>query len=366
MAEMPRFLTASAEIQLSSPEEIMRRLCAHFREHGEVTVEGKCSRIDTGFGIAGVEACERCLKVFAEGRDATALAYVKLAVAEHLLHYAAADKPTIVWRGDGAAGQPLPYFREMRVVRTSDVTPRMRRVTLSGTDLQRFASGGLHVRLLLPKEQSTPHKWPVTGEDGRPSWPTDAARPDVRIYTIRSIDVAKGELDIDFVMHDGEGMPGARFASTARPGDVVGMTGPGGGSVGIADWYLLAGDETALPAIGRILETLPENAHAVVRIEIAKESERQELPTSASLDIQWLYRDNVEPGHSDMLAEAVRAVDWPRDGSSVFAWAGCEHRSFRAIRKYLREERKLTREQHLVVAYWRLGFDGDQARKEEA
>jgi hypothetical protein len=95
MAEMPRFLTASAEIALSSPEEIMLKLCAHFREHGDVTVEGKCGRIETGFGTAGFEACERCLKVFAEGKDDTALAYVKLAVAEHLLHFAAADKPTI-------------------------------------------------------------------------------------------------------------------------------------------------------------------------------------------------------------------------------------------------------------------------------
>lgn len=366
MAEMPRFLTASAEVQLSSPDEIMRRLCAHFRQFGDVTVEGRCGRIDTGFGIAGVEACERCLKVFAEGRDATALAYVKLAMAENLMLLASADSPKIVWHGDGATGQPLPYFRKMRVVRTAEVTPHMRRITLCGDDLQRFANGGLHVRLLFPKRPDGPHVWPVMGEDGRPNWPSTGARPDVRIYTIRGIDVAKGEIEIDFVLHEGDAMPGARFAALAKAGDVVGMTGPGGGTIGGAEWYMLAGDETALPAIGRILGTLPAGAHAVVRIEVSDEGEQQVLKSAASLDLQWLHRNGADAGCTDTLAHAVRNVAWPQDGRSIFAWSGCEYRNFRAIRKYLREDRKLSREQHLAVAYWRRGFDGDNARKEDA
>ena len=73
MAEMPRFLTASAEIALTSPQDVMKRLCAHFAEFGDATVEGRCARIDTGFGTASMEACERCLKVLAAGRDDTAL-----------------------------------------------------------------------------------------------------------------------------------------------------------------------------------------------------------------------------------------------------------------------------------------------------
>ena len=84
MAEMPRTFTALAEVRLASPEPVMLRLCAHFREFGEVTVDGPCCRIDTGFGVAGLEACKGCLKISAEGKDAVALAYVKLALAEHL------------------------------------------------------------------------------------------------------------------------------------------------------------------------------------------------------------------------------------------------------------------------------------------
>lgn len=364
MADMPRNFKASAEIVLSCPQDIMKRLCAHFAEHGDVSVQGACSRIDTGFGSASLEACERCLKVFAESRDDASLAYVKLAIAEHLLHFASAESPRIVWQGDGAAGQPLPYFREMRVVRAVSVTPRMRRLTLSGNDLGRFASGGLHVRLLLPKAGAAP-AWPVTGEDGRPAWPQGELRPDVRIYTIRRLDADKGEVDIDFVLHEGDHMPGARFAACASAGDVVGMTGPGGGNVGEADWYLLAGDETALPAIGRIVESLPAHAQAVVRIEVADRDEEQHLASAAALDIQWLHRNGVEPGKSTLLEDAVRQVRWPGDERRVFAWAGCEHKSFRAIRAYLRKDRELAREQHLAVAYWRFGFEGDTARRND-
>ncbi|TIU56428.1 MAG: DUF2218 domain-containing protein, partial [Mesorhizobium sp.] len=99
MVEMARNLKASAEILLSCPQDIMKRLCAHFADHGDVAVDGSCGRIDTAFGSASMEACQRCLKVFAEGRDETSLAYVKLSIAEHLLHFASAEKPNIVWQG---------------------------------------------------------------------------------------------------------------------------------------------------------------------------------------------------------------------------------------------------------------------------
>src|SRR5690606_11681185 len=102
MADMPRNLTASTEVQLSCPQDIMKQLCAHFSEHGDVALSGTCGRIDTAFGSANMEACGRCLKIFAEGRDDTSLAYVKLAIAEHLLHYASAESPSIIWQGDGA------------------------------------------------------------------------------------------------------------------------------------------------------------------------------------------------------------------------------------------------------------------------
>ncbi len=357
MSEMPRVFTATAEIVLPSPKSTMQALCARFREFGEVSGRGRCRRIETGFGAADVEDCGKCLKICAFGKDEVALAYVKLAMAEHLLNLAD-SAPTIVWYGDGAAGAPLPYFREMRVKRIADVTPHMRRLTLTGENLTRFAEGGLHVRLLLPRDRSVEPQWPVMGEDGRPKWPEGDARPDVRIYTLRRVNADAGEVDIDFVLHEGASMPGAKFGAEAKIGDVLGMTGPGGGKVPEADWYLLLGDETAIPAIARILERLPAEATAIVRIEVENEAERQDLPSRAGVDLQWLYRG------SRPLSDALNDIEWPADERRIFAWAGCEFRDFVTIRKHFRGERGLTREQHLAVAYWRKGFAGDEARKD--
>lgn len=355
-------LRATASVALADPDKVFRRICQHFAEHGAVAVDGRRGTIETDFGIARLSACDTTLTLDASGRDQTGLAYVKLSLAEHLLAFAEGQGPSIVWHGDGAAGSPLPYFREMRVSAVRDITPHMRRLVLCGEDIGRFEHGGLHVRLLFPPMGRDVPAWPVTGADGRPSWPAGGARPSARTYTIRRIDASKGEVEIDFVMHDGEGMPGAGFARQARIGDIVGMTGPGGGTVPEADWYLLAGDETALPAIARILEELPATARAVVRVEIADRREEQPLYSAADIDIGWLHRGGAAPGTGTQLYDAVRAVPFPASNLSIFAWAGCEHASFRAIRAYLRNDRKLARGQHLVAAYWRLGFEGETVR----
>jgi NADPH-dependent ferric siderophore reductase len=366
MLERPDYpLQAATRIVLASPQAIMQQLCEHFVEHCEVTEVGGRARFDAAFGSALLECDGDSLCVEAFGFDDSTLTFVKMAVAEHVLEFAAPEAPRIVWSGDGPSTGALPYFRELRVTGVRDVTPRMRRVSFAGDNLAGFTVGGLHVRVLFPPKGRTP-VWPVMGEDGRPVWAGGPDKLMARIYTIRRIDPAKGELDIDFVMHEGDKYPGAGFAAKAQAGDIVGMTGPGGGELPPVDWYLLAGDETALPAIGRILQELPATAHAVVRIEVQDAAEEQALTSAAALDLAWLHRGEAEAGTTALLENAVRAVDIPKDGRSIYAWAGCEHKTFRAIRKFLRGERGLTRSQHVIAAYWRRGFDGDSPEAGEA
>ncbi|GGA84642.1 NADPH-dependent ferric siderophore reductase [Brucella endophytica] len=362
---MPHLLSATTRVTLSQPHVIMSRLLEHFAEHGAITTAERGGEIALSYGRAVVEADDESLTFLAEGEDDTGLAYVKYAVAEHLLEFADGQTPRIVWSGHGAAGSPLPYFREMRVVSSRNITPHMRRVMLRGKDLQRFTHGGLHVRLIFPPKGVAQPQWPVTGEDGRPVWPDGEHKLTHRIYTIRNLDVERGEVDIDIVLHEGDETPGSSFALNASEGDLVGMTGPGGGSLQEADWYLFAGDETALPAIGRILEDLPVHVKAVVRIEVDSAAEEQKLYSSADIDLVWLHRNGREAGTTTFLADAVRAVEFPADGTRIHAWAGCEFSAFRAIRTYLRKERKLDKQEHLVVSYWRRGFDGDNARREK-
>lgn len=354
-------LRAEARVQVSGPAQVMEKLCDHFAEYATITKSERTARLETSFGKALIEIRDGNLELLAEGNDPTSLAFVKLSLAEHILSFAAEDKPRIVWSGDGAAGSPLPYFREMRVIGARNLTPRMRRVRLSGPDLARFATGGLHVRLLIPPKRGVVPSWPVTGEDGRPVWPTGEDRPIIRIYTIRNIDVAKGELDIDVVLHEGDETPGSTWAKYASPGDVVGLMGPGGGDVPVADWYLFAGDETALPAIARILAALPAGAKATAVIEVADKSEEQPLFSAAELDVRWLHRNGTPAGATTSIEDAVREIGVPKEGVRRFVWAGCEQKSCRCIKKLLRKEWSIPISEHLVVAYWRAGCSGDTA-----
>ncbi len=358
---------ASTRFALSDPQRVMAALIDDFAEHARIERGEGTAVFTLPYGRAELRWDDAAASFRVGSNDDSGLAFIKYALVEHVLNLLDKDEaqPRIVWQGDGAVGgQPLPYFRELTVVSVANVTPHMRRVRLKGHYLARFAQGGLHIRLLFPPKGIAKPQWPVTGEDGRPVWPEGEAKLSSRVYTIRAIDVAAGTMDIDMVVHGEESdAPGSGFALTARPGDPVGMTGPGGGTAGRAKWYLLAGDETALPAISRILEELPEGVKAVVRVEVPDAGEEQALESRADLDLQWLHRNDAEAGTTTLLEDAVRAVEFPHGEDDVFVWAGCEFAAFRSIRALMRKERGLPRERQLIVAYWRRGQEGDEARK---
>lgn len=343
---------------MASPLEVMAKLRDHFVEHGAVS--GDEARWSVEFSIGTVDAivAKDAMRFRVFAADETSLAFLQWGVTEHVGEFSTGPIPEIVWQGGTQAGAPLPYFREMRVLRAVQITPRMRRLTFGGDDLLRFSHDGLHVRLLLPPERNVIPVWPVMAADGRQAWP-EGPRPVSRVYTIRRIDVSAGEIDIDFVLHEGDEPPGASFARNACRGDLLGMTGPGGGTLRDADWYLLAGDETALPAIGRMLEDMPAGKRVVALIEIADDSERQQLHTKADLDLRWLSRNGRPAGTTALLADAVRELDFPDDGTAAFVWGGCEHAAAREIRTYFRKERGLSRSSSLVAAYWRRGTSGE-------
>lgn len=225
--------------------------------------------------------------------------------------------------------------RTLTVRALHDVTPRMRRITFAGEDLGRFETvGGLHVRMLFP---------------------TAPGGPDVpRAYTIRKLRVAAGELDIDFVRH-GEGVASG-WAEQAVPGQTIDVVGPIGRTIPPADWYLLAGDETALPAIGRILEELPPDARGLVLVEIADAAERQVLQPPPGMTLVWLERDS---GGSKLQA-AVRGVVWP-GCENPFAWIGAEMATYRAIRDLWRDMPQLPAGRFLAVPYWQEGQRHEKA-----
>ena len=149
--------------------------------------------------------------------------------------------------------------RLLQVRRSTRITPRMVRVTLAGDELAGFGGEGPDRRIKM--------FFPVEGQDrpavpratsGGPLWPAGEPRPTIRTYTVRRFDAAAGELDVDFVLHEGHG-PAAAWARDARPGAWVGVSEPGGRYVvdPEAEFHLVIGDESALPAVATVLEALP-------------------------------------------------------------------------------------------------------------
>ncbi|WP_411033693.1 DUF2218 domain-containing protein [Shinella sp. BYT-45] len=352
---------AEARIALPDPEALIGPVCEHLKEHG-----AEITREDGAYVVAMDMATSRfwrendALVVRAEARDLQSLYLVKMGIASHLMEFAGDETVEISWTGDGRELAAPPNFQIMDVAAVRNVTPHMRRITLRGENLARFDTlEALHLRVIIQHPDSRVPQWPSVGSNGLVRWPEGSHRPHLRKYTVRSVDAAAGTMDIDFVIHPDAG-PGSAWAERVTAGEQAGIVGPGGGGLRPADWYLFAGDETALPAIGRMLEALPETARGVALIEVADKAEEQAIATGSGVEIRWLHRNGAAPGSTTLLADAVREVAFPVDGASVFAWAGCEFDAFKAIRGYLRRERGLKKDENLIVSYWRKGRTEDE------
>lgn len=250
-----------------------------------------------------------------------------------------------------------------QVVRTERITPHMQRVVFGGDGLADFNAGTYtdhYVKLQFPVEGVT-YPEPFDMERVREEYPREQW-PVTRTYTVRAWDPETRELTVDFVVHGDEGLAGP-WAAAAQPGQVLRLMGPGGGytPAADADWHLIAGDESALPAIAAAVEALPEGADARVFVEVEDASEEQKLDTAT--EIVWLHRGTRPVGEA--LVEAVRGLDFP--AGRVQAFVHGEAGFVKELRKLLRVEKNVPREDLSVSGYWRLGHneDGWQASKRE-
>ncbi|MEU5097096.1 siderophore-interacting protein [Streptomyces sp. NPDC020996] len=253
--------------------------------------------------------------------------------------------------------------RTAQVVRTQRLTPHMQRVVLGGEGLDGFSADTCtdhYVKLLFaPEGVSYPEPFDVErirAELPREQWPV------TRTYTVRAWDPVHRELTLDFVIHGDEGLAGP-WAANVRPGETVRFLGPGGAYTPDpdADWHLFAGDESALPAIARSLEALPADATAHAFIEVSGPEEEQKI--DSGVEVVWLHRGDRPVGEA--LVEAVRALRFPE--GRVHAFVHGEAHFVKELRRLLRVEREIAREDLSISGYWRLGHneDGWQASKRD-
>jgi NADPH-dependent ferric siderophore reductase len=250
------------------------------------------------------------------------------------------------------------------VLRTSRVTPHMIRVVLGGEGLAGFPAGEFtdhYVKLLFPPPGAS-YGAPFDVEQIRAELPAEQW-PVTRTYTVRAWDPASGELTIDFVYHGDEGLAGP-WAAAAAPGDRIQFFGPGGGYAPnpAADWHLLVGDESALPAIATALAGLPAGARALVFAEVeGPEEEQSDLPVSDGVKVVWVHRNGRAPGEA--VVAAVRGAELPAGNGHVFVHG--EAGLVRELRLHLKAQRGLVPEFTSISGYWRLGRTEDRWQSEK-
>lgn len=269
---------------------------------------------------------------------------------------------------------PFQAFRA-RVTRVRRVSPNFTRITFAGPELAHMARCRLdqRVKLLLPLPGQAR---PVLPEYDRSypalqRMPADL-QPIRRSYTIRAHRPEVHECDIDFVLHADSG-PGSAFAARAVPGDEVAIFGPDAGRAcgragveyrldAVTDQTLLVGDETALPAIGGILEDLPAGVRARVCVQVPDLAEVQRFATRADVDVAWLERGAPSQHAAKAMVDMVRELELPRWG--LYSWIAGEAGMVKAVRRHLVSERGLDRAGITFMGYWRYGKAEGEAADE--
>jgi NADPH-dependent ferric siderophore reductase len=261
-------------------------------------------------------------------------------------------------------------------------------VRLTGADLDRFADNGFdqRIKLAFPLPGADGVDLP-TGPDWYPRWRAlpDGRRNPIRTYTVRAVRPHLSEVDVDLVLH-GDAGPASRWARRARPGDRIAILGPDAGFPGDhggvefrpphSGPLLLAGDETAAPAICAILERLPADAHGHVHVEVPEPDDALPVTAPPGMAVSWLPR-GAGP-HGSRLVPAVEATDvratrtpaspartddpdllWdvpaetPAD-APLYAWLAGEAGVIRRLRRHLVDDRGLDRRTVAFMGYWRL------------
>jgi NADPH-dependent ferric siderophore reductase len=288
------------------------------------------------------------------------------------------------------------------------LTPSFLRVTFTGDELDRFADHGddQRINLVLPGPSGDPlvPPIPVDGSGDEHGWYThwlalpDELRNPLRTYTARQVRPEKREVDVDFVLH-GDGGPASRWAGSVAVGDPAQLVGPNlrhNGPTRATGWnpplgaptLLIAGDETAVPAVASILEGLSATARGTALIEVPEPDDVLPLTAPEGVRVEWITRNgaghgvllaaavrrvagemlasSAAPAHTDTLAETLDEVPdelWdvpePHDqptSAPVYAWLAGEAGCIAGLRRHLVKELGLDRRSVAFMGYWRDGI----------
>ncbi|MGV9451211.1 siderophore-interacting protein [Streptomyces sp. NPDC003635] len=265
-------------------------------------------------------------------------------------------------------------FFSLQVVRTRRLGPSLVRVTFGGQELRDFHSDGQDqsLSLFLPHPGQDAPAVPVElGEGWWQGWRElpDDVRAVMRSYTLRALRRDPDEIDIDFVLHEPAG-PASRWAATADAGDRVVLIGPAVADnrairfrpPADTDLVVIWGDDTAVPAVCAIVESLPAGPRARVWLEVHDAGDIQDLTTAADAEINWLVQEDRGGEGSPMALDALRDAQLPA-AEHPYVWIAGESGCVKALRRHFVGERGIDRRRVTFVGYWRRGMTEEQLRE---
>ena len=254
-----------------------------------------------------------------------------------------------------------PRFRIVSLLQRAPITPRLVRCTFGGEDLAGFPAPdpAASVRVLFPAPGTTELVMPEwNGNEfllpGPGSGGGTRLRPFIRTLTPRFSRSDPAELDVDVVLH-GRGVASS-WVEGAQLGAPAAVSGPGRGYTIAPDAppHLLAGDESAIPAMSQLLEILPASTPVVVHVEIGDSVARHALPPHPRADVRWHELPaRAPPGDALVAAVEAAAID-----DDLRVWAAGEAAAMQRIRRHLFEARGVPRARTTIRGYWKHGRAG--------
>lgn len=309
---------------------------------------------------------------------------------------------------------PPSLIARVRVDRVVELSPNFIRIELTGPELADFGtehrSFDQRIKLIFPSASGVLPTLPDS-DDWYDAWLQlpETERGAMRSYTIRDVTGSGAEkrLAVDFVLHLAEGAtgPASSWASQAAPGDEIMVIGPRLGNPprgiewdpGEADNFVLCGDETAVPAISRILADLPADARGSAFLEVPSEADVLTLEAPSGVSVTWLPRngaplgaclipaslahlgvqdatapspdgsapvsDSSEPAETEIWetptysSAGLDVADNQTDRGipGLYAWIAGESGMVTTLRRHLVRDLGIDRKQVAFMGYWRQG-----------
>ncbi|NDW03879.1 siderophore-interacting protein [Jiella pacifica] len=337
--------TATGQATRPFPETLIGDLAAEIAEHGySLTRQQDALAVALPVGRIEAKVSGNDFEVLIAATDVGKIHEMREALLHLLDHAAPQLSDRMSWRGDLPSGIFPPNFRTARFISRERISPNFLRLTLRCEVASGLRGGGMHFRLAIPPKDRAP-VWPRLDAGGRTVWPKGEDALHRPAYTFVEIDPDEGRFSFDLYLH--EGGLATTWAMSARPGEEVGVAGPGGGDLPPGDFLLIAGDETALPAIRRILECSPAGRRGRVFVELGDPADRIEIAAPAGMQVTWLTR-----GEGPGLWDEVLAVPFPGADESRFVWIAAERDVARKARLHFRDGLGVPLEQTYISAYW--------------